>query len=153
MKNIIKKILYYMKEFILIIWQLPQEIVGFLIWLILNENKKPVKTSIGPCKFYFLHRAKWWGVSLAHFIMLSYDETQWTLKHEIGHQKQSRILGPLYLLLIGLPSISFNILDRIAHKNWKSYERINWYYNKLPWERWANELMGIGYDVNQRRHI
>lgn len=149
MKKFFKKLF----EIILIIWQIPQEILGFLIWLILNEDKKPIKTNIGPCKFYFCHKARWWGVSLAHFIMLSYNETQWTLKHEIGHQKQSRMLGPLYLLLIGLPSISFNIWDRIAHKKWKSYERIDWYYNKLPWERWANKLMGITYDANKQRHM
>lgn len=146
-----KKFFKIIWEILLIIWQLPQEIVGFLIWLVLNENKKPVEFVFGPCKFYFKHKARWWGVSLAHFIMLYDNCSIWVIKHEIGHQKQSRMLGPLYLLLIGLPSISFNIIDRLFHKKWTSEDRTNWYYNKLPWERWANKLVNITYDYKTKK--
>lgn len=31
-------------------------------------------------------------------------DSEKTIKHEYGHQLQSYILGPLYLLIIGLPS-------------------------------------------------
>ena len=62
--------------------------------------------------------------------------------HEYGHQIQSKRLGWLYLLIIGLPSISFNILDMIIHRNWSPLDRMRWCY-KLPWEANADKLGGV----------
>lgn len=61
------------------------------------------------------------------------------MRHEYGHTIQSRYLGPLYLLVIGLPSILGNIWDRINHKTWMYSKSCQWYYNQ-PWEKWADLL-------------
>ena len=56
------------------------------------------------------------------------------IKHEYGHAKQSLYLGPLYLLVIGLPSLIWNLT--YSESNKYSYY---WFYT----ERWADKLGGV----------
>ena len=85
------------------------------------------------------------GVSLGDYILLDYDvygnrDLKEVANHEHGHQKQSRIFGPLYLILVGFVSaICNNLWNRIAHKKWDNLKRIKWYYNRYP-ENWADRL-------------
>lgn len=58
-----------------------------------------------------------------------------TIQHESGHVKQSKILGPLYLLVIGLPSIVHAAMHRTVCKNPNYYH----FYT----EKWANKLAGL----------
>jgi len=47
------------------------------------------------------------AVSLGQFIFLFSDfreREEFVIRHEYGHTKQSHLLGPLYLLIIGVPS-------------------------------------------------
>ena len=129
-----------MKSIILFIWQLPQNILGLLVILFTQA----FKTRDGR---YWVCNYGYFGVSLGRYIifgdcngrMLIPDAS---IKHETGHSKQSLYLGPLYLLIIGLPSITFNIYDRIAHRSWGAVIRYKWYYS-LPWEAWADRLGGV----------
>ena len=57
-----------------------------------------------------------------------------TVEHELGHTIQSKILGPLYLIVIGIPSITYCGLRRA----FPSLRKKN-YYNFYT-ERWANNL-------------
>ncbi|MBO7518865.1 MAG: hypothetical protein J6T31_07120 [Methanobrevibacter sp.] len=134
-----------MLKVLLFLWQLPQNIIGFIISRFsiykfvytrdVEENKK--------VRAYYVKNFFHSGVSLGDFIIL--DEEYWhivhiqTLKHEHGHQKQSQILGWLYLIIIGIPSILGNLWDRVFHKNWPTLDREAWYY-KQPWEAWADKL-------------
>ena len=124
------------------LWQLPQNVLGFILsigtekWLCPKgtiDNKEDVYVWYSDHIFNC-------GVSLGRYIILDTKylnyEHDITIKHEHGHQKQSRILGWLYLLTIGLLSVSGNIYDRIFHKGYK------WYYNQ-PWEAWADKLGGV----------
>lgn len=137
---------------IMIIWQLPQDILGFLVWLTLRHKyKKPIFTT-EPSKFYFSTNRSW-GVCLGHFIIINKEYDRWVLKHENGHQKQSKMLGPLYLLLIGIPSALGNLRDKYFHtykKGWTIPKRRDWYY-KQPWEKWANKLSNIGYNIETNK--
>jgi hypothetical protein len=77
------------------------------------------------------------GLSLGEYIFIGTGNFGGTTTlHETGHTRQSRLLGPLYLLLIGLPSLIGNIYNRIYHKG------SAWYY-KQPWEAWADKLGGV----------
>ena len=58
------------------------------------------------------------------------------LVHEYGHTVQSLILGPLYLLVIGLPSLVWMKTARLGR--WRRRSRISYY--SLYTERWANWL-------------
>ena len=135
------------KVWLLMLWTLPQSIVGLIV--ILFTCAKPEKEWINN-KGYEYSVAKrfnnsWRGVSLGEFIIFAKEDcvNYDSLKHEYGHRVQSNYFGPLYLFIIGLPSILGNLWDRIAHKKWSYKERIEWYYKKLPWERWADILGGV----------
>lgn len=123
-----------MKNVLLFLWQLPQNILGLLVILFTCSRKNN----------YFWESKKLlnFGVSLGNYIIFGYGPLKISIQHEQGHQKQSLYLGWLYLLVIGVPSFLGNIWDRIMHKNWMVYERRKWYYNQ-PWEKWADELGNV----------
>ena len=66
----------------------------------------------------------------------SIDDPPFTLKHEYGHAMQSAILGPFYLLVIGLPS-SIWCNSRVVFK-WRLAHNVDYY--DFPTEKWANIL-------------
>ena len=98
-----------MIKIILWLWQFPQNVIG-LIWKLLQKSNiiSTVETQdskeVGAT--VYLMRTDG-GVTLGKYIFVSqnYKDKEKTIKHECGHCRQSKILGPLYLLVIGLPSI------------------------------------------------
>ena len=124
-------------EFIIkYIWQAPQMLAA-LIWYICR--KKYITAEVEG-KFYTVYRgANRGGVALGDKIFLSdyYSGEQLALviAHESGHVKQSMMLGPLYLFVIGIPSIIWAAIHNSRSK--KSYY---WFYT----EAWANKLGGVG---------
>lgn len=127
-----------MKEFISFVWQLPQNILGAIVWLFCSR-KKPVKLDNTN---YFTTTMPF-GVSLGYFIIIGIQSLSIKdIKHEHGHQIQSKRLGFFYLPAIGLPSILGNIWDRLFHRKWSVADRIKWYYD-LPWEKEADTLGNV----------
>lgn len=124
-----------MKKVILYVWQLPQNILGLLVILVTRAKLVPEHDVWYSMKYLF-------GVSLGSYIIFGSRWSEVSVKHEIGHQKQSQKLGWLYLLVIGLPSLAGNTIDRTLHKKWSSMRKTNWYYN-LPWEKQADKLGGV----------
>jgi hypothetical protein len=130
-----------MKKFLLLIWELPQKIVAKIVIKLSRAEK------ISTYKDATLYYWKWsGGMSLSNSIFVPFewiDGSQWQsnyIKHEYGHSIQSKILGPLYLLIIGLPSLLWAWLgDNYRKKNNKSYY---WFYT----EKWANKLGGAKYN-------
>ena len=96
-----------LKEILLYIWQLPQNLLGLLILLfmkpyILKEKYKGIT--------YVVSKKMTGGISLGNYVILSdyYKDkksSHKTWNHEWGHTRDSRLFGPLYLIVIGLPSI------------------------------------------------
>ena len=125
------------------IWQLPQHIIAYVIILI---NCKSIKLMVSKdgISHYLVDHLFDSAISLGNYIFLDVDgiHDNITIKHEYGHQKQSLMLGPLYLIIIGLPSIIGNIIDRIKHKYFRRYYDPDFYY-KQPWEAWADKLGGV----------
>ena len=122
-----------MKGVLSYIWQLPQNIVGLLFYLCLL----PVEyiTESNYCKVYKSSRMSG-GITLGRYVFLSrlsaYDTK--TIRHEsIGHGRQSLYLGPLYLIVIGIPSLIWAGIFRLTGKDYY------WFYT----ERWADKLAGI----------
>lgn len=133
-----------LKETALYLWQLPQNIVGLmLLWY----YKPDASMDYEGAKVYFDGKFPS-GISLGRYIILKrmpradFDFAWIDIRHEYGHHRQSLYLGPLYLLLIGLPSLLGNIYDRVAHKDWPYYKSYEWYYSQ-PWEHWADKLGGV----------
>ena len=125
------------------IWQLPQHIIAYIIMLVKHKSIQSMTNDDG-IRYYLVDNLFNSGISLGNYIFLDsngyYDYK--TIKHEHGHQIQSLMLGPLYLIVIGLPSITGNIINRITRMYFRKYYDPNFYY-KQPWEAWADRLGGV----------
>lgn len=97
-----KKLFNKLKNAALWLWQAPQNIVGLITYKCYNGYEICTKEVCGDnirCKLSISIPG---GITLGQYIIL--NNIQY-LSHELGHTKQSKILGPSYLLIIGLPSI------------------------------------------------
>lgn len=130
-----KLIMKYIRNLILFIWQLPQHIValiyfGYLVMMCkdLGVDSRYKQAIVIPC----VMRG---AVTLGNYVFVGLNsEYRKTVKHELGHTIQSKILGPLYLIVIGIPSITYCGLRRM----FPSLRKKN-YYNFYT-EKWANNL-------------
>lgn len=131
-----------MKKFIVDwIWQLPQNLLGIL-WrrikkdsIILEISNEDIR-DVGAIAYLIKAGG---AVTLGKYVFISqtYRDQSMTIKHECGHVKQSKMLGPLYLIIIGIPSILHAWLnDYIGCDKKKGYS--HWYT-----EKWADKLMNI----------
>lgn len=130
--NFIIKILLY-------IWQLPQHILALILLAIYKpKEKQQYKRST----VHILHKGNF-AVSLGEHIFIHKDwlTSKNIIPHEYGHTIQSYMFGPLYLIVIGIPSIVQNILSSYFHKRGNSTMLLN-YYNRFP-ENWADTLGGV----------
>lgn len=90
-------------------WQLPQNLCG-LAWKAVKKNSRIAQVDTEDARSV---GAEVWlmkaggGVTLGKYIFISqtYQDQSAVIRHECGHVKQSLILGPLYLIVIGIPSI------------------------------------------------
>lgn len=97
MKKIIITILLYL-------WQLPQLLVALVMYPFLGKKKMVGKDKYGKV-CYEAEKMKG-GISLGPISYVGPGSREETIAHELkGHTKDSLYFGPLYLLVIGLPSI------------------------------------------------
>lgn len=115
---------------ILWVWQLPQNLLGLLFILVLRPE---CSVKFGNATVHFATRMRG-GISLGQYIHLRAGMgSPNNICHEYGHSRQSLYLGPLYLLVIGLPSLIHAALYRPEKGN---------YYDFYT-ERWADRLGGV----------
>ncbi|MBQ2548604.1 MAG: hypothetical protein II558_06835 [Treponema sp.] len=131
--------MFFLKP-ILFIWQLPQNLLGLILCFV-ERAKKRQEFGIS---YYEAKKPgpfmKYCAISLGSFIIADAAVAdKASLLHESGHQRQSLVLGPFYLLVIGLPSVTGNLMDRLLHKKWSGERRERWYH-ALPWEKSADRL-------------
>lgn len=128
------KFLKTISIFFLTLWQLPQCLLGAIIWLVCRLKKRTSKVYNGRVL------TEWGlggGLSLGYFIFVSQTASDNTKQHEWGHTKQSQFLGWLYLLVIGLPSIIWaGCFEKYRQRNGVSYY-------SLFCEKWADKLGGV----------
>lgn len=138
-----KRILYFVWQ---CSWGFLQSTLGLIMFLLHIRDKH-----------YFYHGAvitEWEdksSVSLGMFVFVTkepyfYEElkneytmeelSQRLLVHEYGHTIQSLILGPLYLIVMGIPSTLWGFLPSLNAKRKKA----NISYFSFFTERWANHL-------------
>ena len=135
MFEIMKLIMKYIRNLILFIWQLPQHLlailyIGYLVMMCkdLGVDSRYKQAIVIPC----VMRG---AVTLGCYVFVGLNsEYRKTVKHELGHTIQSKILGPLYLIVIGIPSITYCSLRRI----FPSLREKNYY--DFYTEKWANNL-------------
>lgn len=103
-----KTFLDWILYILLYLWQLPQNVVGlvFLLYFKIFHGA----TLIDQTKWSTAYSSKGMsgGISLGAYCFLSESQARRkeNIAHELlGHTPQSRLLGPLYLIVIGIPSL------------------------------------------------
>lgn len=126
------------KDIFLWVWQSPQNVLGRFLAAAYGCR---YRYSYRGCLVHVSSRFPG-GISLGRHIIVGKD-TPMTLAHEYGHCLQSRILGPLYLPVVGLWS---------GLRAWLQLYRPGRYYDSFP-ENWADRLGGVRHDRNGGRHL
>lgn len=122
-------------KIILVIWQLPQIILGALLLAVVLLFEKYSEAQKKNDDFVIKTTLFSGGISLGYFVFVS-SFSENLINHELGHCKQSKYLGWLYLIVIGLPSIIWCGLKQIGlFKNTSYY----WLYC----EAWADKLGNV----------
>lgn len=124
-----------MKEALLYLWQLPQNVLGVLLLNVYKPSRVYVMDN--GVEIYYSHKIDG-GVSLGKYVIVFNGHYRKTLEESlkrntvrhlaVGHSRQSRLLGWLYPVVIGIPS-----LIALMMKN--PYKMIT--------ERWADHIAGI----------
>ena len=122
------------KHIVYALWQLPQDIIGCVIWLICRLRRHN--------SYHYTERilTEWRlfsGLSLGHFIFVHTTSDEKMTWHEYGHTLQSLYLGWLYLFVIGIPSI----LWAGCFKRYRKRKGISYY--SFYTEQWADKLGGV----------
>ncbi len=109
-------------------WGIFQTLAGFFVFLSQSGRTHFVYRSAVVTVWKYRS-----SVSLGAFVFVS-DNDRILIAHEYGHCVQSLILGPLYLLAVGLPSIVWaGAFKKLRRKRGISYYC---FYT----ERWADLL-------------
>ena len=117
-------------------WGLTVNIVGGIAYLICTKLLKRPHSKFGYANIVYLPW-KQGGLSMGLFIFMrdKHPNEKWTYNtriHEYGHTWQCLLLGPLYYIVIAIPSaIWCNCFAKYREKN-------NVSYYKLYCESWAN---------------
>ena len=114
------------------IWQFPQNMLGICLeGMLCNASTRGIKEDGNQTIWCSAFSSP---MSLGDYLFMSANATKESIEHECGHSRQSTILGPLYLLVIVLPSVIHNIVYSICNKL-----GLKWDYYKFYTEHW---LMG-----------
>ncbi len=129
-----KDFLFYLIQWT---WALPVNIVGGVAYFICTKILKYRHQKFGYANIVYMP----WnagGLSMGLFIFMKdrgEEPNPWSYNtriHEYGHTWQCLLLGPLYYIIIALPSVIWcNLFDGYRKKN-------NISYYKLYCESWAN---------------
>ena len=142
-----------LKEIVVLIidwtWCFPQTLIGFIISRTLWKGAHMHDFFSKKFGVFVLLSTPWMeehgnllfkkisGFSTGRYIFLHYPNCdEKTIRHECGHSSQSRRLGWLYLLVVGIPSVINNLRSRFDEHVWKTY------YERYP-ENWADRLGGV----------
>ena len=126
-------------------WQLPQTLIGWFVHQYIKFKDK--NCIIDECTHKSGHYAVMTksedfmgGVSLGRYVFTNMQDGMISYRHEFGHSIQSLILGPLYLIIIGIPSslLAYNISDALN-------KRYYWFYT----EKWADSIAGIDDSIDR----
>ena len=119
---------------LLFLWQLPQNIAGLGLLAFAKLARMHKGTTDGV---HVLRRFWAGGVCLGEFVFVhEYCDRDDVRRHELGHRRQSRMLGPLYLLVVGIPSAILCTAARFSPYISRTYD------DHFP-ENWANRLGGV----------
>lgn len=119
------------------VWELPQNLIGSIAFSVMSVLGRIKNIELEKGRLFVKSDIE---ISLGLFVFWDDDFMSVNKKHEFGHAVQSQILGPLYLLVVGVPSVVrkqyFDWCLSGNDKYWPDY------YSGFP-ENWADYLGGI----------
>jgi hypothetical protein len=133
----------YFVSILFLIWEVPQNILGALLLLFVYAFHRP-KIEVHNLRLLIQCNL---GISLGSFVFwVKYPDnivsklSDANKFHEYGHSIQSKIFGPIYLIIIGVPSVIRAIYACLFY----CLKRESWnnYYLGFP-ENWADRLGGV----------
>ncbi len=127
-------------------WGLLQNLLGVFLFLLNCKNNHywyhgalvtvwKSKSSVSIGMFIFITEEPYFYEKLKDTYSIS-ELSKRLLVHEYGHTVQSLILGPLYLIIMGIPSTIWGFLPNLNKK--RKEQRIS--YFSFFTEKWANYL-------------
>ena len=91
---------------LLTVWQLPQNLAGLVFGWFLKGKRRYRDFPGIPEDIRVVGASNMYGgISLGNFVYCRPPIYGKMALHEYGHCRQSRLLGPFYLLVVGLPSL------------------------------------------------
>jgi hypothetical protein len=122
-------------------WGLIQTFIGLIVYIIVKILKKAKEELNYKGAHITVFGNNWGGISLGKFIFICSGYTGIykanTLAHEWGHTIQSLILGPLYLIAVGIPSSVWNL----CFKKYRKENKIDYY--SFFCEKWADIIGNV----------
>lgn len=143
-KNTLLDFLFYLVQWT---WGLPVNLVGGIAYLICTKIRGCRSQNFGYAKIVYVNW-KGGGLSMGLFIFMKegHKDEKWTYNtriHEYGHTWQCLLLGPLYYIIIALPSVIWcNFFEGYRKKN-------NVPYSAVYCESWANNWGQKGSGMKQ----
>ena len=127
---------------IMYLWQLPQNIAGAILFCIYSILSDVIVVDEGTSVSIYTSIKGGLSLGAFNFLQRGYyrNPSKYvtkTILHTKGHSKQSRILGPLYIIVIGVPSLIWKAL-------WTCFKYFrNKDYYSFYTEKWADKLAGV----------
>jgi hypothetical protein len=136
-----KKILNILVFILSFLWQLPQSLIGLFMLIYFKVMGDAQLLSYKKGCFAYKSDYMNGGISLGNFAFVSKNlaKREEAIAHEqLGHTWDSKLMGPLYLFIVGIPSL----LNA-------AFDFTECYYDFFP-ERWANKHAGLEVDSGCR---
>lgn len=115
------------------VWQFPQNMLAVCLEGILGglaTRAFKITDKKITCQVIFCYLFKN-ALTLGNYIFISNEASVESKAHSFEHARQSYILGPLYLIVIGIPSMLYNIVYTVGNKL-----GFKWDYYKFYTEHW-----------------
>ena len=120
-----------MRKTLFYLWELPQNLVGLVLMKALGPGKEDVYRDARILRTEKMRG----GISLGRYIIVDKRMSDPLIDlHEWGHTRQSRLLGPFYLPVVGIPSLLWAL--------WWTPRRKCSYFSFYT-ERWADRMAGV----------
>ncbi len=134
------RILYWILQ---LSWGLVQNLAGFFVWafLMLKNPKRPVRGFHGAVLTQW---SRPYSCGLGAFIFFGHKrsrEANEVLVHEYGHTLQSALLGPFFLLIVGLPSFLWAFLPRCERLRREKHRPYAAFFCESWASRWGEKLL------------
>ena len=120
-----------MRKTLFYLWELPQNLVGLALMKALGPGKEDVYRDARILRTEKMRG----GISLGRYIIVDKRMSDPLIdQHEWGHTRQSKLLGPFYLPVVGIPSLLWALW-------WTPRRKCS--YVSFSTERWADRMAGV----------